>query len=103
MKHCFIVSHVAIAGNTVVEPYCFIGMNATIRNSIWIAREYVIGAGSVILHNTNEKEVYAARSTIKLEIASDQLRDLWWFYTAVEIVFNFAVHGKSGNTQLAKY
>jgi sugar O-acyltransferase (sialic acid O-acetyltransferase NeuD family) len=76
MKHCFIVSHVAIAGNTVVEPYCFIGMNATIRNSIRIARECVIGAGSVILHNTNEKEVYAAHSTVKLEVASDQLQNL---------------------------
>ena len=76
MKHCFIVSHVAIADNTVVEPYCFIGMNATIRNSIRIARECVIGAGSVILHNTNEKEVYAAHSTVKLEVASDQLQNL---------------------------
>ena len=76
MKHCFIVSHVAIAGNTVVEPYCFIGMNATIRNNIRIARECVIGAGSVILHNTNEKEVYAAHSTVKLEVASDQLQNL---------------------------
>ena len=61
MKHCFIVSHTAIAGNTTIEPYCFIGMNATIRNSVKIARECVIGAGSVILHDTNEKEVYAAR------------------------------------------
>jgi sugar O-acyltransferase (sialic acid O-acetyltransferase NeuD family) len=76
MKHCFIVSHVAIAGNTVIEPYCFIGMNATIRNSIRIARECVIGAGSVILHNTNEKEAYAAHSTVKLGITSDQLRNL---------------------------
>jgi sugar O-acyltransferase (sialic acid O-acetyltransferase NeuD family) len=76
MKHCFIVSHVAIAGNVVVEPYCFIGMNATIRNSIRIARECVIGAGSIILHNTNEKEVYAAHLTVKLEIASDQLGNL---------------------------
>ena len=76
MKHCFIVSHTAIAGNTTIEPYCFIGMNATIRNSVKIARECVIGAGSVILHNTNEKEVYAAHSTVKLEVTSNQLRNL---------------------------
>jgi sugar O-acyltransferase (sialic acid O-acetyltransferase NeuD family) len=76
MKHCFIVSHAAIAGNTVIEPFCFIGMNATIRNSVRIARECVIGAGSVILQNTNEKEVYAAHSTVKLGITSDQLRNL---------------------------
>jgi sugar O-acyltransferase (sialic acid O-acetyltransferase NeuD family) len=76
MKHCFIVSHTAIAGNTTIEPYCFIGMNATVRNSVRIARECVIGAGSVILHDTNEKEVYAAHSTVKLEISSNQLRNL---------------------------
>lgn len=76
MKHCFIVSHTAIAGNTVIEPFCFIGMNATIRNGIRIATECVIGAGSVILDNTNEKEVYAAHSTIKLDITSNQLKNL---------------------------
>ena len=51
-------------------------MNATIRNSVKIARECVIGAGSVILHDTNEKEVYAAHSTVKLEVTSNQLRNL---------------------------
>lgn len=76
MKHCFIVSHTAIAGNTTIEPYCFIGMNATIRNSVRVAKECVIGAGSVILHDTNEKEVYAAHSTVKLEVTSNQLRNL---------------------------
>jgi sugar O-acyltransferase (sialic acid O-acetyltransferase NeuD family) len=76
MKHCFIVSHAAIAGNTVIEPYCFVGMNATIRNGIRIARECVIGAGSVILNSTNEKEVYAAHSTIKLDITSNRLKNL---------------------------
>jgi sugar O-acyltransferase (sialic acid O-acetyltransferase NeuD family) len=76
MKHCFIVSHTAIAGNATLEPYCFVGMNATIRNSVRIARECVIGAGTVILHDTNEKEVYAAHSTVKLEVTSDKLRNL---------------------------
>jgi sugar O-acyltransferase (sialic acid O-acetyltransferase NeuD family) len=76
MKHCFIVSHAAIAGNTVIEPYCFVGMNATIRNGVRIARECVIGAGSVILNSTNEREVYAAHSTTKLDITSNRLREL---------------------------
>jgi serine acetyltransferase len=51
-------------------------MNATIRNSIRVAKECVIGAGSVILHDTNEKEVYAAQSTVKLGVTSNQLRNL---------------------------
>lgn len=72
MKHSFIVSHTAIAGNVTIEPYCFIGMNATIRNSIRIANECVIGAGSVILHDTKEREVYAASSTVRLDITSEK-------------------------------
>jgi serine acetyltransferase len=48
----------------------------TIRNSIRVAKECVIGAGSVILHDTNEKEVYAAHSTVKLEVTNNQLRNL---------------------------
>ena len=76
MDHCFIVSHVAIAGNTVIEPNCFIGMNATIRNSVKIAKECIIGAGSVILQDTNEKEVHASHSTVKLEVTSDMLKNL---------------------------
>lgn len=75
-NNCFIVSHVAIAGNVVIEPFCFIGMNATIRNGVTIASECVIGAGSVILKNTNKKEVYTTKSTIKLDITSDKLRNL---------------------------
>lgn len=75
-SHCFIVSHVAIAGNTIIDPHCFIGINATIRNSVRIARECVIGAGAVILENTQEKGVYATRSTGKLDITSNMLKNL---------------------------
>jgi len=74
--HCFIVSHVAIAGNVVVEPFCFLGINSTVRNRVTIARECVIGAGAVILENTREKEVYVSRSTTKLDITSEMLKNL---------------------------
>lgn len=74
--HCFIVSHVAIAGNVVVEPFCFFGINSTVRNRVTIERECVIGAGAVILENTKEKEVYVSRSTTKLDITSDMLKNL---------------------------
>jgi len=74
--HCFIVSHSAIAGNVIIDSFCFIGMNATIRNGIKIASESVIGAGSIILKDTEEKGVYTNKSTIKLGITSDKLQSL---------------------------
>jgi len=56
--HCNITSHVVISGNVIIKPYCFIGVNATIRDSITIERETLIGAGSVIMKSTVEKGVY---------------------------------------------
>src|SRR5688572_7754469 len=35
--HCFISSHVVVSGHVRVRSYCFIGVNATLRNSIEIA------------------------------------------------------------------
>jgi acetyltransferase-like isoleucine patch superfamily enzyme len=41
-----------------IHPYCFIGVNATLRNSIEIAPETLIGAGAVIMKDTVERGVY---------------------------------------------
>ena len=71
--HCFISDRVVIGGGVTVEPYCFIGLNSTIRNRVTIARECVIGAGSVILQDTQEKQVYMARPADLLPITSDKL------------------------------
>ena len=60
--HCFICPHVVIAGYVKIEPYCFLGVNATIRDGITIARECVIGAGAVILKDTKEKGVYVGKA-----------------------------------------
>jgi sugar O-acyltransferase (sialic acid O-acetyltransferase NeuD family) len=56
--HCFITSHVVISGNVRIKPYCFIGVNATLRNSIVVAEQTLIGAGAIIMKNTKPKGVY---------------------------------------------
>ena len=43
--HCFIASHVVVSGHVHIHPYCFVGVNATLRNSIVVASETLIGAG----------------------------------------------------------
>jgi sugar O-acyltransferase (sialic acid O-acetyltransferase NeuD family) len=47
--HCFITSHVVVSGNVRIGEYCFIGVNATLRNSITIASETLIGAASIVM------------------------------------------------------
>ncbi len=72
--HCFIASHVVISGYVKIGPYCFIGVNATIRDEVEIARECIIGAGSLIMRNTQEKEVYIAKRTEPDSRDSNQIK-----------------------------
>ncbi len=72
--HCFITSHVVISGSVVVGRNSFIGVNATIRDNIAIGKRNVIGAGSVILHNTDDDQVFSPGQTPVKTINSDQLK-----------------------------
>jgi sugar O-acyltransferase (sialic acid O-acetyltransferase NeuD family) len=56
--HCFISSHVVVSGHVRVGEYCFIGVNATLRNSITIAPQTLIGAGAIVMKSTRPKQVY---------------------------------------------
>jgi sugar O-acyltransferase (sialic acid O-acetyltransferase NeuD family) len=59
--HCWISNHSSINGHVTIEPYCFIGSNTTVRDKVTIRKECLIGAGSVILSDTQEKEVYISK------------------------------------------
>src|SRR5262249_47320444 len=52
--HCFLASHIVVSGRCHIHPYCFIGVNATLRNSITIARETLVGAGAIIMKDSAE-------------------------------------------------
>lgn len=56
--HCFISSHVVVSGWVRVRSYCFLGVNSTLGNSIEIGARGLIGAGAVIIKNTEEDGVY---------------------------------------------
>lgn len=71
--HCFIAPCVVISGHVHIHKYCFIGVNATLRNSITIATETLIGAGAVIMKNTVEKGVYIPQRAQLLKMKSDKI------------------------------
>jgi sugar O-acyltransferase (sialic acid O-acetyltransferase NeuD family) len=56
--HCFLASHIVVSGYVHIRNNCFIGVNATLRNSITIAPETLIGAGAIIMKDTVERGVY---------------------------------------------
>ena len=72
MDHCWISSHVCVAGNVVVKPFCIIGVNATITHNVIVEEECFIGANALINHNTSAKGVYVVEGTTKAKFPSDK-------------------------------
>jgi carbonic anhydrase/acetyltransferase-like protein (isoleucine patch superfamily) len=56
--HCFLASHIVVSGYAHIRNNCFIGVNATLRNSITLAPETLVGAGAIIMKDTVEQGVY---------------------------------------------
>lgn len=71
--HCFITSHVVVSGHVRVGTRSFIGVNATLRNSITIAPQTLIGAGSIIMKDTREKGVYMPERAKLFSKSSDEI------------------------------
>jgi sugar O-acyltransferase (sialic acid O-acetyltransferase NeuD family) len=74
--HVMITSHVVISGCCTVEEYCFLGVNAAVRDETVVARETLVGMGVTIHKDTREFEVYRADAVAPARVRSDQLRSL---------------------------
>lgn len=71
--HCFLASHIVVSGYVRIRNNCFIGVNATLRNSITIAPETLIGAGAVIMKDTVAKGVYLPQRAELFKKPSDEI------------------------------
>lgn len=65
--HVFVTSQVVISGHCVIEPYCFFGVNATIRDYSTIGEGTLIGMGACLtLQKTEPWAVYSGNPAKKL-------------------------------------
>ena len=71
--HCFITSHVVVSGHVRVGTRSFIGVNATLRNSITIAPQTLIGAGAIVMKDTKPKGVYMPERAKLFDKTSDEI------------------------------
>jgi sugar O-acyltransferase (sialic acid O-acetyltransferase NeuD family) len=71
--HCYIASHVVVSGHVRVGAYSFIGVNATLRNSITLAPQTLVGAGAVIMKDTIAKGVYLPKRAELFRLNSDAI------------------------------
>ena len=74
--NCFIASHVVISGAVKVGTFTFIGVNATIRDNVAIGASNVIGAGALILADTEASQVFLANKTEPSRVPSHRLRGI---------------------------
>jgi sugar O-acyltransferase (sialic acid O-acetyltransferase NeuD family) len=61
--HCFLAPRTAVPGRVRIGPYCFIGVNVTLRNAITVAPHTLLGAGAIIMKDTIEHGVYIPNRT----------------------------------------
>ena len=62
-----------VSGHVAIEENCFVGVNATIRDKVRIARDCVVGAGALIMRDTQPGQVYAVRGTAAAPLKSTDL------------------------------
>jgi sugar O-acyltransferase (sialic acid O-acetyltransferase NeuD family) len=62
--HVFFTSQVVLSGHCIVEPYCFLGVNSTIRDFTQLAKGTLVGMGACITKNTTEWGVYIGNPAI---------------------------------------
>lgn len=75
--NCFIASQAVVSGNVRIGGNSFVGVNATIRDNLKVGKYNLIGAGAVILKDTLDYEVYAAKgSTVKMPGRSIDVRHI---------------------------
>ena len=68
--NCFLASHVVISGYCEIGKNCFLGVNCSFIPKIKVADDCIIGAGAVVLQNTEEGKVYAGSPAKLLEKSS---------------------------------
>lgn len=54
----FFASHVVLSGHCVVESYCWLGVNSTIKDHIHLAEGTFVGMSACITKNTEKNKMY---------------------------------------------
>jgi acetyltransferase-like isoleucine patch superfamily enzyme len=67
---------VVVSGGVTVGENCFLGVNVTLRDHIVLGKNCVIGAGALIVKDTEDNGVYSAAATERSRVPSNRLKKL---------------------------
>ena len=68
--HCYVAGHVVVSGCSRIEPYCFLGVNATVGHQVTVGRESLIGAGALITKDVAPRSVHIVEATPRFRLDS---------------------------------
>jgi sugar O-acyltransferase (sialic acid O-acetyltransferase NeuD family) len=71
--HVLFTSHVVLSGHCTVEPYCFFGVNATVRDGVRIAQGSLIAMAAGIIADTEPWGVYKGSPAKRGQVLSSEL------------------------------
>jgi len=71
--HCFITSHVVVSGYVRVGARSFLGVNSTLRNSITLGEQTLVGAGAIVMKDTAPRSVYVPERAKLFKKTSDEM------------------------------
>jgi sugar O-acyltransferase (sialic acid O-acetyltransferase NeuD family) len=66
-EHCFVSSHVVISGFCKIGRSCFLGVNSCFGDNITVAPDCVVGAGAVVVKDTEPRGVYVGNPARRLD------------------------------------
>jgi sugar O-acyltransferase (sialic acid O-acetyltransferase NeuD family) len=58
--HAWLASHVTVAAEVDVQPFCFLGIGATVANKIRLGQRTFVGANALVASDTAENSVHVA-------------------------------------------
>jgi sugar O-acyltransferase (sialic acid O-acetyltransferase NeuD family) len=75
-SHCFLASHIVVSGGVIIEEQCFIGVNATLRDHINVGARSIIGAGVLLLADTEPQSVYKGIRGVPSKAKSSAIKSI---------------------------
>jgi len=74
--HCFVSSHVVLAGRVRLGGHSFMGVNASVKDGVTIGANCLIGPGSVILKDTKPGSAHLVKGTPASPVPAERIAPL---------------------------
>jgi sugar O-acyltransferase (sialic acid O-acetyltransferase NeuD family) len=68
--HSWLASHVTVAAEVNVQPYCFLGIGATVGNKLMLGQRTFVGANALVASNTEKDSVHVLSASEAVDLDS---------------------------------